>query len=206
MDATVTIFGHDILWLDIIGTLLGLLYLWLEYKANVWLWAVGVVMPIVHGYVYLVRGLYADFTMEFYYVAAAVYGWLVWRFGSRDKSAELPIVHATCRQLAAIAASTLILWIAIRWLLVTFTDSTVPSLDAFTTALSAVAMWALAHKIVEQWLLWLVVDAVCVGLYVYKQIPFTAALYLLYTVMAVAGYRRWHRLAQPTSEKRTKHV
>ncbi len=196
LDATVTLWGYEILWLDIIGTALGLLYLWLEYKANVWLWPVGVVMPIVHGYVYLARGLYADFALEFYYVAAAAYGWAVWSLGRRGKAADdSPIVHGTTRQFAAMAVATLVLWGIIRWLLVTFTDSTVPTLDALTTALSVVAMWALAHKIVEQWLLWLVVDAISAGLYVYKQIPFTASLYGLYTIMAVAGYLRWKRLA-----------
>ena len=78
-------------------------------------------------------------------------------------------------------------------MLVRFTDSTVPLADSFTTALSMVAMWMLARKWVEQWLAWLVVDAVCAVLYFYKSIPFTASLYAFYTVMAVVGYRAWHR-------------
>ena len=76
-------------------------------------------------------------------------------------------------------------------MLVTFTDSSVPLCDSFTTALSMVALWALAKKYAEQWLLWLVVDLVCAVLYVYKQIPFTACLYAFYTVMAVLGYCYW---------------
>ena len=92
-------------------------------------------------------------------------------------------------------AALLALWGAIWWVLVTFTDSTVPVADAFTTSLSMVAMWALAHKWVEQWLMWLVVDAVCTVLYVKKQIPFTATLYGFYTLVAVAGYWKWRRMA-----------
>ena len=68
--------------------------------------------------------------------------------------------------------------------------------DSFTTALSVIAMWALAKKYVEQWLLWLVVDAVCTVLYVYKGIPFKAAIYGLYTIVAVAGYLKWKKMAQ----------
>ena len=71
--------------------------------------------------------------------------------------------------------------------------------DSFTTALSMVALWALAQKYAEQWLLWLVVDAVCTVLYIYKQIPFTACLYAFYTVMAVLGYRQWLKKIPATS-------
>ena len=183
--------------IDIAGLLLGLLYLWLEYRANIWLWLVGVVMPLVHGYLYLARGLYADFAMEGYYVAAAVYGWLVWMgAGSkRHKGDELPIRHAPVTIYAPLLLAVAIVWGIIYVVLTRYTDSTVPALDSLTTAMSMVAMWALARKYVEQWLLWFVVDAVSAALYVYKQIPFTAALYAFYTVMAVLGYRRWARLA-----------
>ena len=78
-------------------------------------------------------------------------------------------------------------------MLVRFTDSTVPFWDSMTTAMSAVAMWMLSRKYVEQWLVWCAVDAITVGLYLYKGIPLTAGLYLLYTVLAIAGYLRWRR-------------
>ena len=77
-----------------------------------------------------------------------------------------------------------------------FTNSTVPFWDALTTALSVVAMWMLSRKLIEQWLVWGVVDLITVGLYLYKEIPLTAALYGLYTVLAVAGYLRWRKEAK----------
>mgnify|MGYP003800841941 FL=1 len=79
-------------------------------------------------------------------------------------------------------------------MLVNFTDSTVPFCDSLTTALSIVALWMLSRKYIEQWLVWLVVDAITVGLYLYKEIPITAGLYTLYTCMALAGYFRWRRM------------
>lgn len=177
------------------GLVLGLLYLWLEYHANIWLWAVSVIMPIVHGYLYFEKGLYADFGMEFYYVAIAVYGYWCWRWGNKDgNNKELPITHYKSRHIVASFVTGLLLWGAIYWILISFTDSRVPVLDSFTTSLSAVAMWALAKKYLEQWLLWLVVDAVCCGLYIYKQIPFTACLYGFYTLIAIAGYYKWKKM------------
>jgi len=176
------------------GLVLGLIYLWLEYKASIWLWLASVVMPIVHGYLYWERGLYADFGMEVYYVAAAIYGFAVWRWGKRRDKAERLITHFPLRRVLPTAVVGLLLWGGIYWLLITFTDSTVPVCDSFTTALSMVAMWALAQKYAEQWLLWLVVDAVCTALYVYKQIPFTATLYGFYTIIAIFGYRKWLKM------------
>ena len=87
-------------------------------------------------------------------------------------------------------------WGAIYYVLITWTDSTVPVLDSFTNALSFVGMWALARKYVEQWLFWMVVDMVCTVLYVYKGIPFKAGLYGLYVVIAIAGYRKWKSVAK----------
>lgn len=179
--------------IDVVALLLGLLYLWLEYKANVWLWVVSIIMPIEHGYLYYARGLYADAGMEFYYVAAAIYGLVMW-LGHRDESGkrvERPITHFPARRVLPTVVVGLALWGGLYWLLTHFTDSTVPVADAFTTALSIVALWALAQKYVEQWLLWFVVDLVCTLLYIYKQIPFTAALYAFYTLFALFGYHRW---------------
>jgi nicotinamide mononucleotide transporter len=87
-----------------------------------------------------------------------------------------------------------LLWGAIYFVLVNFTPSTVPLADAFTTALSIVALWMMARKYAEQWLVWAVVDAVSVGLYIYKDIPFYALLYTIYTVLAFVGYKKWLRL------------
>ena len=207
MDAIVQYF-NDFGWveaIDMAGLVLGLIYLWLEFKASIWLWLVSVIMPIVHGYLYWARGLYADFGMEVYYVLAAIYGYAMWRW-SRQRSkgddvetqdpassseGERPITRFPLRQVLPVTIVGLTLWGIIYWILITWTDSSVPVCDSFTTALSMVALWALAQKYAEQWLLWLVVDLVCTILYIYKQIPFTAALYGFYSVMAVLGYRQW---------------
>lgn len=193
--------GQPLHLLDAFSTLLGLLYLYLEYKANIWLWLVSIVMPAVHSVLYLKAGLYADFGMEFFYVIVAIYGFLSWRLGKRkgrehDKKATVPITHFPRRLVGATVAAFVALWAGIYLLLTELTNSTVPLYDAFTTALSIIAYWALAKKYAEQWLLWLVVDAVCTVLYFYKSIPFSASLYGFYTVMAVVGYRKWLRLMQ----------
>ena len=84
--------------------------------------------------------------------------------------------------------------VAIAWALGRFTDSDVVIVDSFVAALSIVGMWMLARKVIEQWWVWFVVDIVSVGLFIYKELYFTAILYLLYAVIAVFGYRKWNKL------------
>ena len=179
--------------LQIVGTLLGLLYLWLEYKANIWLWIVGAIMPMVHGVLYLSSGIYADAAMQLYYVVAGIYGLCVWLRGTKRNDRVVNIRHTPTKWIAPLAVTYALLHVVMYYLLSEFTDSRVPFFDSMSTALSIVAMWMLSRKLVEQWLVWLVVDAISVGLYLYKGIPITAMLYTLYCALAIAGYMRWRK-------------
>ena len=224
-------------WLDIVTTILGLIYLVLEYRASIALWVVGIVMPAMDIYLYLSHGLYGDAGMAVYYTLAAIYGYAVWKFGAKWKrmlkrkasgaagsdkaleddgsdkavdvagsdkavdaaggsSEELPITFFPRRLILRTLGFFLLAWAATYYVLVAYTNSTVPLLDAFTNALSFVGLWALARKYVEQWLFWIAVDVVCCYLYVVKGIPFKAGLYGLYVVIAVMGYIKWKGLAK----------
>lgn len=206
-------------WLDIVTTILGLIYLVLEYRASIALWVVGIVMPAMDIYLYWSHGLYGDAGMAVYYTLAAIYGYAVWKFGAKWKrmlkrsnadgsdaseassaeggsSEELPITFFPRRLVMRTLGFFLLAWGATYYVLVAYTNSTVPLLDAFTNALSFVGLWALARKYVEQWLFWIAVDVVCCYLYVVKGIPFKAGLYGLYVVIAVMGYIKWKGLAK----------
>lgn len=185
--------------LEILGFITGLLYLWWEYHADSKLWFASLVMPCISMWIYFSKGLYADFGINIYYLVIAVYGYIAWTRRNQNDSSDkdkpsLPITHTPGRAAAVCAAAALVLWGVLYLILRFLTDSTVPAADAFTTGLSIVGMWMLARKYLEQWLVWLVVDAVCVALYIYKGIYFYAALYAIYTVIAWCGYRKWRRM------------
>ncbi|EGJ70860.1 nicotinamide mononucleotide transporter PnuC [Bacteroides coprosuis DSM 18011] len=181
--------------LELFGTLVGLIYLWLEYKASIYLWITGIIMPAIYIFVYYNAGLYADFGINIYYLLAAIYGWLYWTYGGKNKETNyLPITHAPTRIYLALLCTFVVFFIGIAWILIEFTDSNVPWLDSFTTALSIVGMWMLAKKYVEQWLSWILVDIVSSGLYIYKELYLTAGLYFIYTVIAVLGYMKWKKI------------
>ncbi len=212
-------------FLDILGFVIGIIYLVLEYRASIWLWLASIVMPAVDMVLYFKAGLYADFGMAIYYCLAALYGYMVWKWpglmkggaqlsrASESPTAEkrdapeadneiprtaLPITHFPKARILPVAGIFALLWLGLWAFLSNATNSSVPVTDAFTTALSIIALWALAQKYAEQWLLWLVVDLVCTALYIYKGIPFKAAIYGIYTLFAIFGYRKW--LSQISSD------
>ncbi len=186
--------------LEILGFTVGLLYLWWEYHADAKVWLASVIMPAISMWIYYSKGLYADFGINIYYLLIAVYGFIAWTRGtSKKKKAPRLISHVNGATVAGAASATLILWGGIWWILVNFTDSTVPVADAFTTALSIVGLWMLARKYAEQWIAWFVVDIVCSGLYFYKGLVFYCVLYAIYTVIALLGYRKWLRLMKNQS-------
>lgn len=184
------------LLLQVIGVALGLLYLWLEYRANIYLWIVGLIMPVVHGVLYFKSGLYADCSMQVYYVLAGLYGLAVWHRRSSDakRGSTADIAPTPSRLIVPLVAVYAVAHVAIYFLLVRFTDSSVPFWDSMTTAMSVVAMWMLSRKYIGQWLVWLAVDVITAALYIYKGIPLTASLYALYSALAIVGYVRWRRI------------
>lgn len=208
-------------WLDIFTTLLGLLYIWLEYRAHIALWLVSIIMPAMDIWLYWTHGLYGDAGMAAYYTIAGVYGYVMWRYVKRTPSQPNPaslkssassgqseqsessefshpstITHMPLKKYLPVSIAFLAAWAATYWVLTTWTNSTVPLLDAFTNALSFVGLWALAKKYIEQWVFWIIVDAVCFYLYIGKGIPFKAGLYGLYTIIAVAGYFKWEKMSK----------
>lgn len=181
--------------LEIVGTVIGLIYIYQEYKASIWLWLTGIIMPMVYTYVYFKAGLYADFGMQIYYTLAAVYGFLYWKFGRKKSTeVEIPITRFPVRLILPSVIVFLVLWLAVYLVLVNFTNSTVPVLDSFGNSLSFIGLWALAKKYLEQWWIWIVVDVELAVLYAIKGIPFTAGLYGFYVIIAVAGYFKWKRM------------
>ncbi|MDE6740739.1 MAG: nicotinamide mononucleotide transporter family protein, partial [Muribaculaceae bacterium] len=164
--------------LEILGFSVGLLYLWWEYHADWKLWYASMVMPAISMWIYFSKGIYADFAINIYYLAIAVYGYVVWTRGHRkaakyefseeseesdpsgksdssDKAAKLPITNIPGKMLVACTVVFLLLWVGLYLILNYLTDSTVPIPDAFTTALSIVGMWMLARKYLQQWIAWI---------------------------------------------------
>lgn len=188
--------------IEIIGAVIGLVYLYLEFKANKWLWPVGVVMPIVYVWIFFQSKFYADMGVNIYYFFASIYGWILWSKHQKNNQEELLITYTPKRYIAPISIIGILLFAIIAFILVRFTDSPVPYGDSFTTALSILGMWLLARKHIEQWWFWFFVNIISCALYLWKGLYTTSVLFAIYSIISVFGYFKWKRMMtsqnQPT--------
>jgi len=180
-------------WIELLGSALSIIYLYLSIKQKVSLWIFGFLCSSLYVVVFFQSKFYADMSLQFYYLGVSVFGWISWKAGKPENRKELPVKRTTPLSGAIILVIALVLYFLYYFILSEYTDSPLPKADAFTTALSIVATWMLARKMIEHWWLWIIVDSVSAGLYFYKALYPTAILFVIYTVMAVIGYRQWKK-------------
>ena len=182
-------------WIELIGALVSLVYLYFSYKQIIWLWPFGLLSALFYIWIYYFSGFYADMSLQVYYVFISLYGWYHWKVGNKTSGGKLKlqVSRINLRSIFILASVFVLLSLLISLILIRFTDSQVPVMDALTTAGSIVATWLLARKVLEHWLLWVVVDLVSMGLYIYKELYATAVLFFVYSIVAVAGYFAWKK-------------
>ena len=182
-------------WLEVAGAVLSLIYLYLSIREKSALWIFGFISSVLYIFVFYESKLYADMSLSFYYLGVSVFGWINWQ--RKDKESHTTQLHITrikqqkelFQYIAGIFVTYLIYYIILEYL----TDSPIPIADSVVGSLSVVATWMLAKKKIENWLVWIVVDAFAAGLYFYKELYPTAVLFVVYTVMAVVGYNQWKK-------------
>lgn len=180
--------------IEIMGAVTGLIYLVFSIKQNIWLWPWGIVTSLLYIYVFFEAKFYAGMSLQFYYFGISIYGWYFWRTGSKKEGNDkVPVIHASLRECLIFILVTIVLTVISGYGLDHFTDSPLPFWDSFTTSGSIVATWMLARKYLEQWLFWIIIDAVSLGTYIYKELYPTVVLFSVYTGMAVIGYYQWRK-------------
>jgi nicotinamide mononucleotide transporter len=177
---------------EIAGVLLSVVAVWLTTRENPWCWPVGFVSlgPFVVLF-YLVR-LYADMGLQVVYMLVCLYGWYEWRHGGPDHG-ELRVSRTPRRVAFALAALGAAVAVLLGLVLRRYTDASLPFWDSSMASFSLVAQWMQARKWIENWIVWLVVDVVYVGMYVYKRLYPTAGLYAVFVGLAVLGLVEWRR-------------
>lgn len=184
--------------LEAAGLATGLLSVWWLIRQNVLTWPMGIVYTLISLVIFWKVRLYADLGLHLIYLALGVYGWYHWVYGNRRRGAEpLPVSDSRTVVLLTVILFSLLLSGITGWLLSRYTDADVPYLDSATTCFSLGGMWLTARKKIESWYFWFFVDVLAGAIYIYKGIYFYAALYLIYTVMALMGYLSWRRSIHP---------
>ncbi|WP_144121374.1 nicotinamide riboside transporter PnuC [Catellatospora sichuanensis] len=176
-------------WAEVLGFLTGVLNVWLLVRQNVANWAVGILNVLLLMVVFATSGLYADASLQVLYVVLGLLGWWQWlRGGDRGRLEVSRTTRAEWTVLAvAGVAATAGLWL----LLDRVTNSTVPLPDALTTVLSLVATYLQTRKRLESWWIWIIADLIYIPLYLHKDLRLTAALYVVFLGLCVAGLLAW---------------
>jgi len=176
--------------LELFAAALGAIAVWLTVKQNPWCWPIGLVMVLLYSWIFFEVKLYSDMLLQVVYAALQLYGWWQWtRAGETTHGREVSRLdgRSVTFSLAIGALGSLLLGAAmVRW-----TDAAQPWLDAALTGFSLVAQVWMAQKRVQCWPLWIALDVIFVGLFIYKGLYLTATLYGLFTVIAVQGWREW---------------
>ncbi len=181
-------------YLELFGVASSLLYIYLEIKQRSSMWVVGFITSAIYVVVFFQSKFYADSALNVYYVAASVYGMYCWHFTQKSDdgvSAERPITRLTLSLGVILGLISAILYVGMGYVLDNFTDSPIPYYDALITSFSFVATWMLARKILEHWILWIFINFFSSGLYLWRELYPTAALFVVYGIMSVVGWFKW---------------
>ena len=182
---------------ELLGAILGILYIFFSIRQHILTWATGLLTSGLYIMVFFQSGFYADMGLQVYYVGISIYGWYYWLKGGKARRSEpgeqLPVKRFPKKFFIKTALATFFIYLVLLFILLNFTNSTVPFMDSLTTALSITATWMLARKYIEHWLIWIFVDILSAGLYIYKNLWPTVVLFIVYTVMAIMGYWEWKK-------------
>jgi nicotinamide mononucleotide transporter len=182
---------HGQSWLEVVGVITGLLCVYLAAKNIIWNWPIAIISVGVYIFIFFNARLYADMGLQFYFLATNIYGWYFWskKPATDDKT---PVIRIKKKEMifsvAAILAFTFLLGSVLK-----YTPASYPFIDSFCTACSLVAQIFLARKVLENWLIWIFVDIIYVGVYLFKGLHLTAVMYAIYVGIALIGYIDWKK-------------
>ncbi len=185
--------AHGTSCLEFVAVLFGIAGVYLSILEKISNWPIGIVNVALYALLFWQQRLYANAGLQICYLGISVYGWIRWVRG--DPGGGALVVRTTSRPLAIrLVLATIMVWVALVALTRLF-GGAMPVLDAGTTAVSLVAEWMLARKLMENWAVWIGVDAVYVAMLLSDRLFLTAINYAVYFVLAVMGYVAWKRLA-----------
>ena len=179
-------------YFELTAVIFGIVSVYLSTRQNILSWPTGIVNVTMYIVVFWETKLYADMGLQVVYLILSIYGWYEWLYGGANRT-ELPVSRTPPRvalALVAIAAAGAVL---LGSLLARHTDAALPWLDSSLTATSLVAQWMMTRKLLENWAVWMAVDVVYVGMFIYKTLYLTAGLYAVFFVLAAMGWRSWRR-------------
>jgi nicotinamide mononucleotide transporter len=184
---------------EIVAAIFGVVSVFLSVRQNIWSWPTAIVNVGMYIVVFYRSKLYSDTGLQVVYVVLNFYGWYQWLYGGKNRT-ELAVARTGAR----LGGILIVIGLVSTALLGTFvahnTDAALPYMDALTTSTSLVAQWMMTKKLLENWIIWVTVDVVYIGMYIYKDLHVTALLYAIFLVLSVMGYLQWKRTLSAPEE------
>jgi len=184
--------------LELFAALIGAISVCLSVRENIWSWPTAIVNVVLYALVFYDAKLYADMGLQVIYAVLSIYGWYEWLYGGAGHT-ELRVSRTGPRLGALLvliaAAGSAALGLVLRHA----TDAALPFMDSFLSSTSLVAQWMMTKKLLENWLVWIAVDVLYVGMFIFKGLFLTSVLYAVFLALAVKGYLDWRRsmVAEP---------
>ena len=184
--------------LEFVAVVFGIISVLLSVRQNIWSWPTALVNVALFFALFYKSGLYSDMGLQVVYFVLSLYGWYEWLYGGKGHT-ELRVSRTSVRTGAVLAAIALVGWTALSRITARLPGVALPSLDAALTTASLIAQWMMTRKLLENWALWVVLDVVYVGMFIFKGLYLTAANYAVYLVLAVLGHVAWKRSLMATA-------
>lgn len=180
--------------LEFVGVFFGFLSVWYSKQEHIWVYPTGIISTAIFVYILWVYELLGDMFINAYYFVMSIYGWYFWTRKDFNNQ-EVPVTKTTKKEHIW---SLLIFMFAILLIIFIYTihnkfNTWTAYVDTLTTALFFVGMWLMAKKKLENWIYWIIGDIISIPLYLYKGLIFTSFQYLLFTIIAIYGYKAWEK-------------
>jgi nicotinamide mononucleotide transporter len=180
-------------WLEWCGVFTGILCVWLAAKNNIWNWPIACISVIIYVFIFFEGKLYADAGLQIYFLITNIYGWYYWSKQRDNPTQERPVINITNKEILLSVIGVIVFTAVLGFTLFHKTDASFPFVDSFCTACSLIAQVFLARKVLQNWLIWIFVDIIYVGVYFSKDLYATGLMYALYIGIATMGYLDWRK-------------
>lgn len=180
-------------YLEIVAILFTLACVWLTVKRSIWCWPTGIIGVSAYFFVFFENKLYADMCLQLVFLAQSIYGWYFWTHGKKEDEQFVPIRLLESKERLLVGSSIVFMMLLVGYLSHRFTDTDVAYLDGTVASISLVANLLLARKVLDNWVLWIIVDVIYVGLFFYKGLYLTSGLYVVFFFMATSGFIQWRK-------------
>lgn len=178
--------------LEIVAAVFGVVSVILSVRQNIWSWPTAIVNVGLYVVVFYNSKLYGDTGLQVVYVVLNAYGWYHWLYGGKNRT-ELPVSRISLRLGAFLIALGAMGTAVLGTVLSRKTEAAIPYVDSLTTSTSLIAQWMMTRKLLENWIIWVAVDVIYIGMYIFKHLYLTAGLYFIWLVLSAMGYLEWRR-------------